>query len=60
MCGGVCEQGYRAVKAAQVAAAALGALCTLSLSTALGRGVPLLSRIPSLLGAGAYTLLSSS
>lgn len=44
------------MQVAQIVAAALGTLCTLSLSAALGRGIPLLSRVPSLLGAGACTL----
>ncbi|EIE25057.1 hypothetical protein COCSUDRAFT_65076 [Coccomyxa subellipsoidea C-169] len=48
-----CQQGFRIVQAAQIAAAVLGALCMLGLSAVLGQGRPLLSRLPALLGAGA-------
>ncbi|CAL8461986.1 g1517 [Coccomyxa elongata] len=54
-----CQKGYRAMQVAQIVAAALGTLCTLSLSAALGRGIPLLSRVPSLLGAGALLCIAA-
>ncbi|KAK9908986.1 hypothetical protein WJX75_005595 [Coccomyxa subellipsoidea] len=48
-----CQQGFRLVRAVQIAAAMVGALCLLGLSAALGRGLPLLSKLPTLLSAGA-------
>jgi hypothetical protein len=48
-------QGFRLVRAVQIAAAMVGALCLLGLSAALGRGLPLLSKLPTLLSAGAVS-----
>ena len=49
-----CAQAMRNFQRLQVAAAALGALCLLALSTVLGRGAPVMSAAPLGLTAGVH------